>query len=139
MLFPEAGKYRITKDERENWDFVIRLREDGLKALERAREKKTIGHSLTAKVILAAGEKYTPLVKKNLDLIGEILIVSQAELSKNGEDLPYKGERVPEISMDVAAATGAKCARCWHFSERTGEFQEFPTVCERCAPVLKRL
>jgi len=139
MLFPEAGKYRITKDERENWDFAIRLREDGLKALERAREKKIIGHSLTAKVIIAAGEKYAPLVRKNLDLIGEILIVSQVELSKNGEDLPYKGERVPEISMDVAAATGAKCARCWHYSERTGEFPEFPTVCERCAPVLKRL
>jgi isoleucyl-tRNA synthetase len=138
MLFPEAGKYSITKEEKENWDFVIRLREDGLKALERAREKKIIGHSLTAKIILSVGEKHAPLVRKNLDLIGEILIVSQVELSKSSGDLPYKGERVPEISMDVTAATGAKCERCWHFSEHTGEFPEFPTVCERCAAVLKR-
>jgi isoleucyl-tRNA synthetase len=139
MLFPEAGKYKISDEEKEKWEFLLRLREDGLKALERAREKKTIGHSLTAKVIISASEKHAAIIKKNLDLVLEILIVSQVELTPTGAKLPYAGERIPDMTMDVQAASGEKCERCWHFSEQTGKYEKFPTVCERCAPVLDRL
>jgi isoleucyl-tRNA synthetase len=32
-----------------------------------------------------------------------------------------------------------KCERCWNYSARVGEDKVYPTVCERCSPVLKEI
>ena len=41
------------------------------------------------------------------------------------------------LSVDVERAPGAKCGRCWTFSEKVGTLDP-PEVCERCAEVLIR-
>ena len=33
-------------------------------------------------------------------------------------------------------ADGSKCERCWNYSVRVGEFEKYPTVCERCIEAL---
>jgi isoleucyl-tRNA synthetase len=37
----------------------------------------------------------------------------------------------------VTRAPGAKCERCWTFSEKVGHLPIHPAVCERCAAVLE--
>jgi len=32
-----------------------------------------------------------------------------------------------------------KCERCWLWTARVGEDAEHPTLCERCAPVVRSL
>ena len=54
-----------------------------------------------------------------------IFIVSQVEVHEGGE-----------FAVEIVAADGEKCARCWNYSTRVGEFSEWPTVCERCAEAL---
>ena len=41
--------------------------------------------------------------------------------------------------VEVKKADGAKCERCWNYSIRVGEDAKYPTVCERCSPVLREL
>jgi Isoleucyl-tRNA synthetase len=54
-----------------------------------------------------------------------IFIVSQVEV--------HEGDR---ISVEIQKADGQKCERCWNYSTRVGEFDRYPTVCERCAEAL---
>ena len=57
-----------------------------------------------------------------------IFIVSQVEV-REGETL----------KVEIAKADGEKCERCWNYSTRVGEFDRWPTVCERCNEALAEI
>ena len=42
-----------------------------------------------------------------------------------------------EFSVEVAAADGEKCERCWMYSCTVGEDKENPTICKKCSENLK--
>ena len=52
-------------------------------------------------------------------------------------------ERITGVHRDTILGlllkAGEKCERCWNYSTRVGEDKNYPTVCERCAPVLRQL
>jgi len=41
--------------------------------------------------------------------------------------------------VEIKRADGTKCERCWNYSTRVGEFERYPTICERCAAALKEI
>ena len=43
------------------------------------------------------------------------------------------------LGVRVERARGAKCERCWTYSENVGRLPAHPAVCERCAAVLEGL
>jgi len=47
-------------------------------------------------------------------------------------DIPGAGT----VSVGVARASGAKCARCWNFSNLVGADAKHSTLCERCVPIV---
>jgi len=59
-----------------------------------------------------------------------VFIVSQVVLSES---------QTGEIEIQIKRADGEKCERCWNYSTRVGEFQRYPTVCERCAAALAEI
>ena len=84
--------------------------------------------------LYAEGEALAVL-EKVADDLPALLIVSQASLHKDG-----KGETATErqdLTITVKTATGEKCERCWMYSETVGKDAEHPTLCTRCAGVLK--
>ena len=44
------------------------------------------------------------------------------------EDPAFEGK----LSFSVEKADGAKCERCWCYSETVGEDHDHPTLCKRC-------
>ncbi|MBN2135708.1 MAG: isoleucine--tRNA ligase [Acidobacteria bacterium] len=139
MMFPENGKYKISDKEQEDWDLLLKIRDDVQKALELAREQKTIGHSLDARVRITGDEKIKVLLKENEDLFREIMVLSQFEVSDSLSEFTYRSEDIKNLTIQVVAASGEKCERCWNYSEEVGKHTNYPTVCERCAPVLEKL
>ncbi len=139
MEFPEEERFSLTKDEAEKWETIMDVREDALKALEIQREKKVIGHSLNANLQISAEGKTAELLKENMELLKEILIISQIEILDSGEELEFKSEKISKLSFSVKNAEGDKCERCWHYSPKVGTFEKYPTVCERCAPILEKM
>ncbi|MGQ9619292.1 MAG: isoleucine--tRNA ligase [Candidatus Aminicenantia bacterium] len=126
--FPDTeGKWLEEKDVKE-WEVILEIRNNLLKALEIERNKKTIGNSLEAKVILTIPENYKELIEKFRKELPSIFIVSQVEL-KEGNGL----------NVEVVRADGEKCQRCWNYSLSVGRDKDFPDICERCANVLRRL
>ena len=111
-----------------NWERLFAIRDDVLKALETARNDKQIGSSLEAKVILTTDAETTRFLLDYYTELRYIFIVSQVEVHEGSE-----------FAVEIVAADGEKCARCWNYSTRVGEFSEWPTVCERCNEALKEI
>ena len=50
----------------------------------------------------------------------------------------YRAEELA-LAVAVATATGAKCERCWMYSEAVGSDAEHAALCPRCAAAVKQL
>ncbi|MFW6136715.1 MAG: isoleucine--tRNA ligase [Candidatus Aminicenantaceae bacterium] len=112
------------------WDRLAEIREIVLKSLEEARETKTIGNSLEAKVKLeASGEDYS-LLSEYEEKLPALFIVSEVEL------ISGKGKGV---SAGISRVEWEKCRRCWNHSPSVGKSSEYPEFCERCDRVVKQI
>ncbi|ABF40862.1 Isoleucyl-tRNA synthetase [Candidatus Koribacter versatilis Ellin345] len=123
----EAAKTIESEYER-----LIAVRTDVLKALEEARNAKLIGSGLEAQVVLTAPAELVPLLEKHKAELRYLFIVSDVQLATGGTN-------GSGLQVQVNKAPGQKCERCWNYSTHVGEDAEYPTVCERCSPVLHKL
>ena len=132
-VFPDPDELisGITTEQRKQsteWDSLIAVREQVLKALDTAREDKIIGSSLEAAVTLTVGGEVFDRLEKFSSELPALFIVSQTALERgNGEGVEVKIER----------ARGDKCERCWKYTTDVGSDSDFPTVCAACARVLR--
>jgi len=116
---------------------MIDAKSEIAKAVEQARKEKVIGHSLDARITIAAPEKLRALLATHLEELRALLIVSQLVLvEENDIANPCKSEEIKGLAVGVEKARGAKCERCWIYEESVGKSVEHPTVCERCLPNL---
>ncbi len=137
VLFNEiTADMVIGKDDElvARWDRLHQVRDDVKKALEIARASKIIGSSLDAKVSLFADGELYDFLKANEDALSVIFITSGAKVEKGEGE--FKGT-VEGLSVSVAPADGAKCERCWSYSTEVGTDSEHPTLCPRCAKIIK--
>ena len=117
-----------------DWEVLLNVRGEALKALEASRNEKLIGGGLEAQVHIAAPESLYAVLDRYRGDLRYIFIVSDVVVEKapavNG-DAPLK--------ITVAKAPGEKCERCWNYSTHVGEDRNYPTVCERCSAVLREM
>ena len=125
--FPEPERYDT--DLISRWDRLFAVREQVLGELEKARTNKIIGSSLEAAVVVHPSGQDAELLEKYASQLRYLFIVSQVEL----------GSKTDENRIEVRRAQGTKCERCWNYSTRVGEFERYPTVCERCAAALEEI
>ncbi|MBP5362315.1 MAG: isoleucine--tRNA ligase [Ruminococcus sp.] len=120
---PEKSGIDFSTEFADKWEFIYNTRLGANKALEEARNAKTIGKSLEAKIIINSSaadyDRYVSLA----DSLKDILIVSGVEVVKADG----------ETSFEVAKADGDKCERCWCYSCYVGKNSAHLTLCERCA------
>jgi isoleucyl-tRNA synthetase len=111
------------------WQRLIAVRDNVNRALESARQGKTIGNSLGARVTLAAGGATGALLRRYEDDLPMLFIVSQVSLqaTDGGADT---------LAIDVARAEGYKCARCWRTVDSISSSPDTDGLCERCVGAL---
>ena len=117
--------YALDDDAMAAWDGLIKVRDTVNIALESARSEKKIGKGLEARVtlpaaLLAGGRQLTE------EELADLLIVSQVEAGEHE-------------SVTVTPAQGVKCERCWKILPSVGRDGEHPTLCARCARVVRKL
>ncbi len=122
----------------DNWPRLIALRDEVLKALEIARQKKFIRSPLEARVRLITNTDLRTLLEAYRATLPTLFIVSQVELSTDSVAAAYESD-LPGLRVGIERAAGSKCARCWNYSSRVGEDARFPTVCERCSVALQEI
>jgi isoleucyl-tRNA synthetase len=110
----------LSADATAKWEELLRLRDQVLVVLERARAEKKIGQSLEADITL----------HRNVDALGvdlaKLFIVSHVDIAP--------GESGEAISW--SPARGKKCGRCWQYREEVGEDGG---LCARCQNVVDAL
>ena len=84
-----------------------------------------MGSSLEAQVTIRLSDDDYEFFSRHKGMLNEIFIVSQITLKKG------------DFSIEVTKASGAKCARCWRWSDSTDADKARPGVCERCAQALR--
>ncbi|WP_096199278.1 isoleucine--tRNA ligase [Bacillus sp. FJAT-45350] len=129
---PEVVNFENVDELKAKWDKFMSVRDEVLKALETARNEKTIGKSLTASVRLYPNEE----TKQLLDSVGnlhKLLIVSHAEVADDKNNAPANAQEFDQVSIVVEKAEGETCERCWIVTPKVGENKEHPTLCPDCA------
>ncbi len=114
------------------WERIIKVRSDVSKALELARVAKTIGHSLDAAVSIAAPPELFAFLLEYAAELNSIFIVSKATLVADLEGDFWTSENLEGLKVQVTAAPGVKCERCWYYSEELGTDAGHPTICPKC-------
>ncbi|WP_405343636.1 isoleucine--tRNA ligase [Ruminococcus sp.] len=124
---PQTVAIDVDDDFIAAWDRIHELRDTVKKSLEVVIKEKVVKSSLETCVTLkASGEEYD-FIEKVLPELKSVFIVSEVKLEKADG----------ELAVEVTKAEGEKCERCWAYSTTVGSDAEHPTLCARCAAILK--
>jgi isoleucyl-tRNA synthetase len=131
-LFPKPESLAPSVDQEfmSDWATLLLVRNEALKSLEEARKTKLIGKALDAKLVLEVPAAMGALLDRYRPGLKELLNVSQVEVKTGSSS---------QVIATTLPAEGTKCERCWNYSVHVGEDRRWPTVCERCAPVLEQI
>lgn len=126
---PKKSGLTASDEFTAKWDLIYQTRMDVNKVLEEKRNEKLIGKSLEASVAIAAADDASyEILSANSELLKTVLIVSSVTVTRSDT-----GEAV----YTVTKAEGEKCERCWSYSTSVGTNPNHPTLCARCAGVVK--
>jgi len=121
------------KDDRlaARWARLFAVRDEVAKALEAARQAKSIGSPLEAAVTLHTDGESRALLASYEAHLPSFFIVSQVTLAAAVQGRP--------LSVTVSRAPGGKCVRCWRYDPAVGKAADHPELCARCAPVVREM
>ncbi len=134
---PEALSISNSDEIEKKWDAFMELRDDVLKALEVARNEKVIGKSLTAHVTLYPNVSTKELLDSIEENVQQLFIVSGLTVETSKETAPENAHVFENVAITIENAKGETCERCWVVTPTVGEDTDHPTLCPRCASVVK--
>jgi isoleucyl-tRNA synthetase len=125
----QPGAFNLSAEQSAVWNSLFALRAQALPHLEQARQAKSIGKSLEAKLTIEGpDESDAAAAAAHLADFRELTNVSQVEIRKGAA----------AIVISVSKADGQKCERCWHCETDVGSSPEHPTICARCVEAVKQ-
>ena len=136
----DTATYALDAAARKDWDALLALRAEVIRAIEPLRKDGVIGHSLDTRVTVYIGSETRVVLERIKTDLRAICIVSQLEI-KALDEAPAEavhGE-LADVAVTVAKAGGEKCERCWIYTEEAGTDPAHPTLCPRCTDVMRRM
>ena len=137
--WPQGHAEHVDAELSARWATMLDLRSEMTRALEGARRDKAIGHSLDASItVYADGDAYQALIGFGASL-ASLLIVSEAHVVEGRDNAPANVVTVEDgaLSIVVTPSELEKCERCWIHRDTVGQDGDHPTLCSRCAGVVK--
>ena len=128
-VFPAEAELGALYDSQrlERWARLIALRERVVAEIEPLRQKKVIGSSLQAKVILSVPAAELAFLQAQALELPTLFIVSDVELRSSGSD---------ERTVVIERAGGVKCERCWRYVPSVSTDPAWAGLCDRCQDAL---
>ncbi len=134
---PEVKEYSQADELERKWDAFMTLRDDVLKALEVARNEKVIGKSLTASIELYPNAEAKALLDSVEEDLKQLFIVSGFTIAGDYDAAPEQAQAFDSVKIAISQAEGETCERCWIVTPEVGQVEEHPTLCQRCASIVK--
>lgn len=134
---PEARHFDGEEGLLDKWSEFMGVRSHVLKSLEEARNAKMIGKSLEAQVDLYVNEHNKELLE-SLDTDVQLLLgVSKLNFHSLDEAADDADQYNDGVAVKVSVAPGETCQRCRMVKEDVGSDPAYPTLCARCAKVVR--
>jgi isoleucyl-tRNA synthetase len=133
--FPDVSR-RMPAELGERFERLFAVRSLVQKKLEGARQDKTIGASLEAKVLLHAEASDREFLARHLAELPGLFIVSQVELLDDATPGMVRlatGRQTETLGIEIRPADGAKCPRCWTYAVEVAAGEP---VCRKCQAAL---
>lgn len=129
--YPQIS-YRYETRLLDEYERVLSIRRDVLKALELARGEGVIGSSQEASVKIHIFDDDDKELLMSLPVVERqrLFIVSSIEIVD--EDLANEFEL---CSIEIEKSHGEKCDRCWNYVDKVEEIEDVH-ICERCKKAL---
>lgn len=134
-----ATEFELDETAQSDWEKILALREEMLRELEKLRAAKLIGSAQEATVTLVTqNSELSSWLARNLQLLQLLTSTSSVVLAGvSPVESPTCSASISELSLTAAASANAKCERCWNLRSSVGEDSSFPTLCDRCATVVR--
>ena len=147
--FPQMADLDRMRDEalESRWDVLLDARSAVNAKLEVLREKKAIGSSLQAGVVIDVNDpSAAALLKRYAASLPMLFIVSDVTLGPGAAGAqPLPDQSRPEApadgstrtwTIDASPARGEKCPRCWRVVPEVSSAAESLGLCERCVDAM---
>ena len=122
VQFLDMPKYREVDEKLlKDYEDLLTLRSEVLKALEEARNNKVIGSSQEALVKLDSNNDIAK--QYDLDELANLFVVSEVKWSDK---------------LEVIHHPGTKCDRCWNYSDVVSTEEDGSHLCHRCVGVVHK-
>ena len=119
-----------------NFESVVEIKQDVLKALENKRRDKVIKTSLEANVSVSVKEGNVK--KLLLDMGDELKRFFQVAKVTIVEDPSADMPPFDKSFVGIQKTDGKKCIRCWNFSDSLGPDSAHPELCPRCTSIITK-
>jgi isoleucyl-tRNA synthetase len=116
------------------WERLLAVREAVNVEIEKLRKAKTVGKSLEAAVELTASGELLGLLRRHLDDLPTLFIVSEVTITEARGGDGREGAALPLIN--VRRAGGVRCDRCWRYVPSVNDATGREGLCERCEQAL---
>ena len=113
------------------WRRIMTVKTEVNKLLEKARNEKIVGASLSADVTLSVNGDLANDLSRLGDELRFVTITSTAKVVAFDESLGEQTE-LEGLRVAITASEHEKCDRCWHHSEDVGTHKEHESLCGRC-------
>jgi isoleucyl-tRNA synthetase len=114
-----------------DWQSLLQVKSAVNKQIEVARNAKIVGSNLSAKVALWANPELKSILDRLENELRFVLITSQVQVHAYAEAEGEKSE-LEGLNIQISAAEGEKCARCWHVLPDVNSHSAHPQLCSRC-------
>ena len=117
------------------YDLVVSLRKDVLKALEEARNEKVIGSAQEAHIYLDIKDQNVLEISKKFtnEELSVLFVVSEVSFEKTNAMKKYDASNV-----EVRHHEGTRCDRCWNYSKLALVQSDGSYLCPRCQKVINK-
>ncbi|MEY8263216.1 MAG: zinc finger domain-containing protein, partial [Bermanella sp.] len=113
------------------WRRIMTVKTEVNKLLEKARNEKVVGASLSSEVTLYVSGDLASDLNRLGDELRFVLISSKASVQAFAEDAG-QATSVAGLRVEISASEHQKCDRCWHHVPDVGTHEEHQTLCGRC-------
>ncbi len=125
---PQADPAIDYASQEARWQKLMQLRDEALRALDGLRRDKIINSNQEARLTFhATDEDAAALEAFGLPAFAALCIVSEVQLER--------GAATTTVTAEKSAYP--KCQRCWNYWPTVGSDPEHPTLCRRCATVVR--
>jgi len=133
--WPSYDESKIDRKLEEKWEMILKIRDDVMKAVEKARNEDVIGHSLDSKItIKAKRDDVHEMLKNDRDMLMDVFIVSQMEILDESSEVDDGFVEGDLTYVKAVHADGVKCPRCWKYTT-----EPIDGLCPRCHSVMKEM